>query len=1038
MPGRTGYELLKRVKLIPPPAATAAEALSLCAMEYRPRSGPPYGPNGYGGAQANGGYGGGKGSSGYAGGYTNGTYAGGLGNGVYGYGGGDGMYLPYGRGAAPSYGMGGGVGRPLAAAMPSTSYGQGRSWGAEEEHLRGVGAPPPMILPEAMRAAEAAAHEVVLRLHPTEPAERRRHEIIDYAKRLVGTTFGCEVHAYGSVPLRTYLPDGDVDVTVLTNTSLDSTFIEDVRHLLVSEAKNDDAQFIIKNVGFIDAKVKLIKCVIDNVVVDISFNQIGGISTVFFLEKVDREIGKNHLFKRSVILIKAWCYHEKNIHGSNKGLLSTYAVEVLILYILNLYHKSVNGPLEVLYKFLEFYSKFDWDKHCVTLNGPVPTPPPRRNFTEPDAFNDEILLSKESLKSSLDKLIVLPIGSDRLDAEFVRMYVNILDPLQGDNNLGRSISEDGFKRIKLAFECGARTLGQILNLPSELIPDEIYSFFATTFGRHGRRERPDLGDSVLCRSMPNSGNVHGKDVSSLENSYVDENEKKSPNSLLELDDKESDVKTNKHQSSVTSSTQANSLDVPCSCRVNKSNGTDVSEAKLPLHPFTPSNLLDLSGDLGLPLKCLGSVQYNIEALFDKLLESVKEASLAGVLDEDCFDGPISRFLSDTDGRKLSTVKRSQGTRDVPQQSITEAQADVYQLLSRTHIPSSGLPSFTPAEAYHHPWFQNTEDTPQSFGAGMYIPDMNFSLPPRTDTLPIGSTFSPAISVDKENYPFSSPYMTWDNRRTRGTGTYIPKTAREIWKEKSWYDRKQNQRQPDQVNVEKKPDQVNPCNGHAAVERALTDGGIKQLPTSETRENGEQRHENGSTEMRTLPPPRIVLPHHGGGSQRNLPVPSTSQPSPPAVTMVTPAATMATPAGTTANSQSITSQQHENLEFGTIGPFSATRLTAKFIEDFPPLAGTKKPVQAGPSVAMKSPKPGASAAKSWPAEATGATVQSPKAGVSATQSRPVEAPASTVPSESAAQCRPEDFYKLKDEADFPPLQAGTRYSADFPPLRAAAR
>ncbi|KAM0851864.1 hypothetical protein ACQ4PT_052146 [Festuca glaucescens] len=806
MPGRTGYELLKRVKLIPPPAATAAEALSLCAMEYRPRSGPPYGPNGYGGAQANGGYGGGKGSSGYAGGYTNGTYAGGLGNGVYGYGGGDGMYLPYGRGAAPSYGMGGGVGRPLAAAMPSTSYGQGRSWGAEEEHLRGVGAPPPMILPEAMRAAEAAAHEVVLRLHPTEPAERRRHEIIDYAKRLVGTTFGCEVHAYGSVPLRTYLPDGDVDVTVLTNTSLDSTFIEDVRHLLVSEAKNDDAQFIIKNVGFIDAKVKLIKCVIDNVVVDISFNQIGGISTVFFLEKV-------------------------------------------------------------LYKFLEFYSKFDWDKHCVTLNGPVPTPPPRRNFTEPDAFNDEILLSKESLKSSLDKLIVLPIGSDRLDAEFVRMYVNILDPLQGDNNLGRSISEDGFKRIKLAFECGARTLGQILNLPSELIPDEIYSFFATTFGRHGRRERPDLGDSVLCRSMPNSGNVHGKDVSSLENSYVDENEKKSPNSLLELDDKESDVKTNKHQSSgltnfrshspssletgnnsiiqchhdsatnadvpfarsyiqqnyiVTSSTQANSLDVPCSCRVNKSNGTDVSEAKLPLHPFTPSNLLDLSGDLGLPLKCLGSVQYNIEALFDKLLESVKEASLAGVLDEDCFDGPISRFLSDTDGRKLSTVKRSQGTRDVPQQSITEAQADVYQLLSRTHIPSSGLPSFTPAEAYHHPWFQNTEDTPQSFGAGMYIPDM----------------------------------------------------AREIWKEKSWYDRKQNQRQPDQVNVEKKPDQVNPCNGHAAVERALTDGGIKQLPTSETRENGEQR--------------------------------------------------------------------------------------------------------------------------------------------------------------------PEDFYKLKDEADFPPLQAGTRYSADFPPLRAAAR
>jgi hypothetical protein len=49
--------------------------------------------------------------------------------------------------------------------------------------------------------------------------------------------------------------------------------------------------------------------------------------------------------------------------------------------------------------------------------------------------------------------------------------------------------------------------------------------------------------------MPNAGNVNGKDVSSLENSYMVENENGSPNSLLELDDKESDVKINKHQSS---------------------------------------------------------------------------------------------------------------------------------------------------------------------------------------------------------------------------------------------------------------------------------------------------------------------------------------------------------------------------------------------------------------------------------------------------------------------------------------------------------
>lgn len=61
--------------------------------------------------------------------------------------------------------------------------------------------------------------------------------------------------------------------------------------------------------------------------------------------------------------------------------------------------------------------------------------------SDPAALNGELLLSKESLKSSLDRLIVLPIGSERLDAEFCKNYLNIIDPPKGDNNLGRSISE---------------------------------------------------------------------------------------------------------------------------------------------------------------------------------------------------------------------------------------------------------------------------------------------------------------------------------------------------------------------------------------------------------------------------------------------------------------------------------------------------------------------------------------------------------------------------------------------------------------------
>ena len=63
--------------------------------------------------------------------------------------------------------------------------------------------------------------------------------------------------------------------------------------------------------------------------------------------QVDRFIGKDHLFKRSIILIKAWCYYESRILGAHHGLISTYALETLVLYIFHLFHSTLDGPLAV-------------------------------------------------------------------------------------------------------------------------------------------------------------------------------------------------------------------------------------------------------------------------------------------------------------------------------------------------------------------------------------------------------------------------------------------------------------------------------------------------------------------------------------------------------------------------------------------------------------------------------------------------------------------------------------------------------------------
>lgn len=45
--------------------------------------------------------------------------------------------------------------------------------------------------------------------------------------------------------------------------------------------------------------------------------------------------------------VKAWCYYESRLLGAHHGLISTYALETMVLYIFNLYHTQLHSPLRV-------------------------------------------------------------------------------------------------------------------------------------------------------------------------------------------------------------------------------------------------------------------------------------------------------------------------------------------------------------------------------------------------------------------------------------------------------------------------------------------------------------------------------------------------------------------------------------------------------------------------------------------------------------------------------------------------------------------
>lgn len=364
-----------------------------------------------------------------------------------------------------------------------------------------------------LRAEERTA-ELITRIQPNQPSEERRNAVADYVQRLIAKCFPCQVFTFGSVPLKTYLPDGDIDLTTFSNNqNLKDTWANQVRDVLQNEEKNENAEFHVKEVQYIQAEVKIIKCLVENIVVDISFNQLGGLCTLCFLEEVDHLINQNHLFKRSIILIKAWCYYESRILGAHHGLISTYALETLVLYIFHVFNNSFAGPLEVLYRFLEFFSNFDWDNFCVSLWGPVPISSlPDVTAEPPRKDSGELLLSKLFLDACSSVYAVFPGGQDNQGQPFVSKHFNVIDPLRVNNNLGRSVSKGNFFRIRSAFAFGAKRLARLLDCPGENLIFEVNQFFFNTWDRHGSGHRPDAPTTDLKQpGLSNRDHQQGSD-----------------------------------------------------------------------------------------------------------------------------------------------------------------------------------------------------------------------------------------------------------------------------------------------------------------------------------------------------------------------------------------------------------------------------------------------------------------------------------------------------------------------------------------------
>ena len=346
---------------------------------------------------------------------------------------------------------------------------------------------------------------------PTETTEKERKDILDFLKKNITKSLNnilpeyiVYIIPYGSFPVKSYLNCADIDVTICfslkTNkkifVNISTEDIEKIIKTIKEEFDNinkiEPEKEKINDIKIIMADIQLLKCKIDNINIDISVNNFTGLYKIIFINLIEEQIkiklnnlniysdstysqNKRNLIRRTFLLIKGWFLYEGKLMGSNIGLMATYTLEVLVLYLFNYYYKEINTEFEGFTKFFEIMEKFNWNDEIMSLFGLIKKfdfhkkietvtknnqiinkPFWYLGLNENNEENEINLVNVKENKESLlnfnevqNSMFYLNRGVELtylkknenviLKANFDK-FVNVLDPLNNYNNLGKSIN----------------------------------------------------------------------------------------------------------------------------------------------------------------------------------------------------------------------------------------------------------------------------------------------------------------------------------------------------------------------------------------------------------------------------------------------------------------------------------------------------------------------------------------------------------------------------------------------------------------------
>uniref|UniRef100_M4BBQ8 PAP/OAS1 substrate-binding-related domain-containing protein n=1 Tax=Hyaloperonospora arabidopsidis (strain Emoy2) TaxID=559515 RepID=M4BBQ8_HYAAE len=433
-----------------------------------------------------------------------------------------------------------------------------------------------------VQGAAARQAEVLIEwMGPSDAADRVRQQVLSFVQHVITAHFPLApsplFFATGSYPMKTYLPGSDLDVCLLVPRELESSWYYIVTQALCVAGSSGGVGTVVdignvgcamdggssnlpprfgsnvvgsgsgpvlltntvRNVAFVNADVRVVKCTVDNISVDFTANRVGALGAVRLLDAMAVRVGRHHLFKKSLILIKAWCTHESSpflqaasseicefgssvvtsltpssVMGASQGALSTYAVNTIVMALFNQHGDALTHPLQALYLFLDRLAEFPWHESALTLYGAVPlnrlATTPLNGFFRPKSKQSSVMLDADDVEALRDALAnqfgafdaALNGSKGTPSGLFPIRACNIVDPLDDKNNLARSVSAEGFPVVKRAFRLARDQLVAMLTPQSSRNEDDAEetsgdvgtAFFARCWQLYGRGDgwRPDL------------------------------------------------------------------------------------------------------------------------------------------------------------------------------------------------------------------------------------------------------------------------------------------------------------------------------------------------------------------------------------------------------------------------------------------------------------------------------------------------------------------------------------------------------------------